>query len=162
MAGSASSLSSLAWSKILPQVADYDEDHSHWQQTRDALGRLTKVLENDPAGSGALIFETDYTYDTLNNLTSVNQHGASGDTARYKTFLYHSLSRLTNACNTEAIATGSSCTTLNSGHWSAIYSYDANGNVSTRTDAREIVTHYSYDTLNRFVDKGTGCCGPLG
>jgi RHS repeat-associated protein len=131
----------------------YDEDQSHWQQTSDALGRLTKVLENDPAGSGALTFETDYTYDPLNNLTSVNQKGASGDTARYRTFLYDSLSRLTNACNPEAIATGSSCTTLNSGPWSAIYTYDANGNVKTRTDARGIVTNYSYDALNRLITK---------
>ena len=24
----------------------YDEDHSHWQRTSDAFGRLTKVLKN--------------------------------------------------------------------------------------------------------------------
>jgi YD repeat-containing protein len=77
----------------------YDEDGSHWQQTSDALGRLTKLLENDPGGSGVLTLETDYTYDPLNNLTSVNQKGASGDTARYRTFVYDSLSRLTDACN---------------------------------------------------------------
>jgi YD repeat-containing protein len=31
--------------------------------------------------------------------------------------------------------------------------YDANGNVSTRTDARSIVTHYTYDALNRLLGK---------
>jgi RHS repeat-associated protein len=31
--------------------------------------------------------------------------------------------------------------------------YDANGNVSTRTDARSIVTHYTYDALNRPLGK---------
>jgi len=31
--------------------------------------------------------------------------------------------------------------------------YDANGNVSQRTDARSVVTNYSYDTLNRLLSK---------
>ena len=141
----------LQWIPIGNVVDFYDEDGSHWQRTSDAFGRLTKVLENDPAGSRALTLETDYTYDPLDNLTSVNQKGAPGDTARYRTFLYDSLSQLTNACNPEAIATGSSCTS--SGPWSVIYSYDANGNVSKRTDARGIVTNYSYDALNRITGK---------
>lgn len=109
------------------------------------------MLENDPAGSGALTLETDYTYDPLNNLTAVNQKGASGDTARYRTFGYDSLSRLTNVCNPEAIATGNSCTP--SGPWSVTYVYDADGNVITRTDARGIVTNYAYDALNRVTSK---------
>jgi RHS repeat-associated protein len=129
----------------------YDEDNSHWQRTSDAFGRLTKVLENDPAGSGALSLETDYVYNPLNDLTSVTQKGASGDTARSRTFAYNSLSQLTNACNPEAIATGSACSA--SGPWSASYSYDANGNVTTRTDARGIVTNYTYDSLNRILGK---------
>jgi RHS repeat-associated protein len=141
----------LQWMYSGNVVDFYDEDRSHWQRTSDALGRLTKVLENDPAWSGALTLETDYTYDLLNNLTSVNQKGASGDTARYRTFLYDPLSRLTNACNPEAIATGSTCTF--SGPWSTTYSYDANSNVITRTDARGVVTHYAYDALNRLITK---------
>jgi RHS repeat-associated protein len=129
----------------------YDEDKSHWQRTGDGLGRLTKVLENDPAGSGSLTLETDYTYDPLDNLLSVNQKGASGDTPRLRTFAYDSLSRLTNACNPEAIAAGGSCSA--SGPWSAAYAYDADSNMTTRTDARAIVTHYSYDALNRITAK---------
>jgi RHS repeat-associated protein len=61
------------------------------------------------------------------------------------------MSRLTNACNPEAIASGT-CTAT-SGPWSASYTYDANGNVTTRTDARGIVTHYTYDALNRLLGK---------
>ncbi len=80
----------------------YDEDQDHWQRTSDALGRLTKVLENDPAGSGTLSLETDYGYDALNNLTSVNQLGGSGDTSRTRGFVYDSLSRLTSANNPES------------------------------------------------------------
>jgi RHS repeat-associated protein len=129
----------------------YDEDKSHWQWTSDALGRLTIAKENDPAGSGSLTLVTDYTYDALDNLLSVNQIGTSGDVARYRTFAYDSMSRLTNACNPESIAIGSSCST--SGPWSAVYTYDANGNVKSRTDARAIVTSYTYDALNRLTAK---------
>ncbi len=128
-----------------------DETSSHWQWTYDSLGRLTKTLENDPV-SGALTLETDYTYDLLADLLSVNQKGESGDAARYRTFTHDSLSRLTNACNPEAIASGGTCTAT-SGPWSAAYTYDANGNVSTRTDARPIVTNYSYDAMNRVTAK---------
>lgn len=129
----------------------YDEDKNHWQWTSDALGRLTIAKENDPAGSGSLTLVTDNTYDALDNLLSVNQIGTSGDVARYRTFAYDSMSRLTNACNPESIATGSSCST--SGPWSAVYTYDANGNVKSRTDARAIVTNYTYDALNRLTAK---------
>jgi RHS repeat-associated protein len=129
----------------------YDEDNSHWQWTSDALGRLTIAKENDPAGSGALSLQTVYTCDALNNLLSVNQTGASGDVARYRTFAYDSMSLLTNACNPESIASGSSCSTT--GPWSAAYTYDADGNVKTRTDARGIVTNYTYDALNRLKTK---------
>ena len=58
--------------------------------------------------SEALTLETDYTYDLLADLLSVNQLGASGDAARYRTFTYDSLSRLTNACNPETIKSGAS------------------------------------------------------
>jgi RHS repeat-associated protein len=133
----------------------YDEDNSHWQWTRDALGRLTKTMENDPGGSGQLTLETDYTYNALDDLLSVNQIGGSGYTARYRTFAYDSLSRLTNACNPEAVNPALlPCTTLVAkGPWSAVYAYDANGNATTRTDARGIVTRYTYDALNRLAGK---------
>ena len=127
-----------------------DETQSHWQWTYDSLGRLKKTLENDPV-SGSLTLETDYTYDLLADLLSVNQLGASGNAARYRTFTYDSLSRLVNACNPEAIASGT-CTAT-SGPWSEAYTYDANGNVINRKDARAIVTHYTYDALNRVTAK---------
>jgi RHS repeat-associated protein len=130
----------------------HDEDGSQWQWQRDGLGRLTQTLENDPAGSGALTLETDYAYDPLDNLTSVTQKGASGDTPRIRSFIYDGLSRLINACNPEALAGGASCTVLSS-PWSTTYTYDANSNVITRTDGRGIVTNYMYDALNRITGK---------
>jgi RHS repeat-associated protein len=136
-------------------VVDFvDETGSHWQWTKDALGRLTKTLENDPGGSKVLTLETDYTFNPLGDLLSVNQLGGniSGVSTRYRTFMYDSLSRLTNACNPESITVGSTCTPT-SGPWSGVYTYDANSNVITRTDARGIITDYAHDALNRLTGK---------
>lgn len=119
-----------------------DENGNHWQQTSDAFGRLADVLEPDGvAMSRSPAIETDYQYDVLNNLKSVAQPGVSGrDASRgSRTFSYDSLSRLYSATNPESGTIG--------------YVYDANGNVATRTDARGVVTSYTYDPLNRIVSK---------
>jgi YD repeat-containing protein len=84
--------------------------------------------------------ETDYVYNILNDLTSVNQKGKSGtDIARARGFSYDSLSRLISATNPESGTVG--------------YSYDANSNLATKTDARPISTIYGYDALNRLISK---------
>jgi RHS repeat-associated protein len=117
-----------------------DENGNHWQRTSDALGRLTEVME--PNGvSQTPTMETDYGYDVLNNLLSVNQwggaYGSSGASGRL--FSYDSLSRLLTANNPE---TGT-----------VSYSYDYNGNLQNKTDARPVTTTYSYDALNRLTKK---------
>ncbi len=131
-----------------------DENQNSWQRTEDALGRLTKVMEPDPV-TGVADLETDYTYDVLGNLLTVNQLGVRGvDTARTRSFTYDSLSRLlcasnpensTVPCPTKATATYTAGTTG--------YSYDADGNLSTKTDARNVTIGYFYDALNRLVSK---------
>lgn len=113
----------------------YDElGHQRKSQT-DALGRLTFVWEA-PTNFN---FETDYQYDALGNLIHVTQHGASGDTARTRSFVFDSLSRLQSTTNPETGTTG--------------YHYDNDGNLISKTDARSVVTTYSYDVLNRLVAK---------
>jgi RHS repeat-associated protein len=100
----------------------------------DAFGRLRWVKENAALpGAGAVYYSTLYTYDPLDNLTSVNQSGQS------RTFSYDSLKRLTSANNPES--------------GGAIYTYDNNGNLQTKTDARGNVTTYSIDPLNRVYSK---------
>lgn len=132
----------------------YDEQRHHWQQTADGLGRLTMVKE--PDSSNTPTFETDYTYDWLSNLKSVNQKGRSGtDTARVRTFTYDSLSGLVCASNPEN-GTGATCPPSATGtipQGVLHYVYDADGNVSSRTDARGVVTNYTYDALNRVTFK---------
>jgi YD repeat-containing protein len=69
----------------------------------------------------------------------VNQQGVSGETARVRSFTYDSLSHLLSATNRETGAIG--------------YSYDVNGNVKTKTDARGITTSYGFDGLDRLTSK---------
>ena len=80
-------------------------------------------------------YQTSYAYDALDDLTGVTQIQASPAVTQTRTFVYDGLKRLTDATNPE------------SGH--VHYTYDENGNLSTKTDARSITTTCSYDTLNR-------------
>ena len=120
-----------------------DENGNDWQRTTDSFGRLTSVIEPSGGASGTggvPTMETDYSYDILNNLVSVNQNGKSGtDTARLRRFIYDSLSRITSATNPESGTIG--------------YSYDANSNLSTKMNARGITTTFSYDVVNRLLSK---------
>jgi RHS repeat-associated protein len=94
----------------------------------DGLGRLTRVTEQDTA-TGALTWDTTYGYDLLNNLTSVNQ----GDQIRL--FGYDALSRMTGQITPEG--------------GPVAFTYTDFGAVLKRTDARNVETHYKYDSLNR-------------
>ena len=119
-----------------------DEAGKSRQSCVDGLGRTTGVFE-DPLG---LNYETDYTYDALNNLLTVTQDGSNSANARTRSFTYNSLSHLTNASNPES--------------GNIVYAYDADGNVVTKTaplpnqtGASTVTTTYSYDTLNRLTKK---------
>jgi len=95
----------------------------------DALGRLTKVTEEDSQGN--LNVETTYEYDVLDRLRRIVQGSQT------RTFVYDSLGRLTSETHPESGTT--------------VYGYDDNGNLTTRIDARGIVTTNTYDALNRLV-----------
>ena len=142
-----SSLSTAAW------IDFSDEAGRHWQRQSDAFDRLVAVMEPDKS-LGTLAAETDYVYDPLDDLTSVKQKGVSGETARTRQFTYDSLSHLITSNNPES---GLTCY----GTWSggAVGSgacqngYDLNGNLSVKTDANGMTLTYTYDALNRLVNK---------
>jgi RHS repeat-associated protein len=96
----------------------------------DGLGRLTMVWE-DPS---VLNYETDYTYDALDNLATVVQGGS-----RNRSFVFDSLKHMTSSANPEA--------------GTVAYTYDADSNVITKADARSITITYTYDVLNRMLGR---------
>jgi RHS repeat-associated protein len=111
------------------QVTVTDQAGKTRRSETDALGRLIRVTE-DPDGSN---FDTNYSYDTLDNLRLVTQGSQT------RTFAYDSLSRLVSATNPES--------------GTVTYAYDPNGNLVQKTDARGVRTTMDYDALNRVKSK---------
>jgi RHS repeat-associated protein len=110
----------------------------------DSLGRLIRVDEpnsnnglDDPNGNP--VQPTSYSYDALDNLSSVVQGGQT------RTFVYDSLKRLTSATNPES--------------GTVTYEYDANGNLDWKQDARGVKTDYTYDHLNRVIERSSSVAG---
>lgn len=98
---------------------------------QDGLGRLIKVIEQNPM-TGALDgvnYLTTYSYDALDNLTGVNQ------TNQPRSFVYDALSRVVSATTPESGTT--------------TFTYTSFDTLETRTDARNVITTYGYDGLNR-------------
>lgn len=117
----------------------------------NAIGQLTRVDEPNSLGQlgdvGNPYQPTNYSYDPLGNLTSVSQIGTTteqcgGTTTsctQTRLFYYDSLSRLRKADNPESGVIQ--------------YIYDNNGNLTQKTDARQVVTSYVYDALNRVTNR---------
>src|SRR5262245_1709226 len=113
------------------QVTVTDQAGKKRMSKSDALGRLTSVIE-DPDG---LNYETTYSYDALGNLRKVTQG------AQKRWFAYDSFSRMIRAKNPEQDDNSNlSYTDPVTSHngWSMAYSYDANGNLVSKTDASNI------------------------
>jgi YD repeat-containing protein len=143
-----------------------DENSIDRQSTSDALGRLTSIIEPNgaavspsPGGTPtAPSMETDYGYDALNNLQSVNQWGTTGNSPRSRAFSYDGLSRLVAASNPESASAMNppslTCSNTASGTlWTTCYGYDSNGNLTSKTDNRSVTISYNYDIENRLLSK---------
>ena len=119
-------------------VTETDEVNRKIKRESDGLGRLAKVTEQD--SSGVLAQETTYSYSLLDMLTAVNQGNQT------RTYKYDSLSRLLFEKIPEQSAT------INDGtgnYWSCKYTYTEFSAVSTKQDARGVVSTYGYDALHR-------------
>jgi RHS repeat-associated protein len=117
-----------------------DQVNRKTQRVTDGLGRLVTVNEQD--SSGNLTQGTSYTYDYLDNLTQVDQ---GGQLRQYK---YDALSRLLY----EKIPEQTSSINDGTGtYWTSKFTYTDYDKVSTRTDARGVVTSYTYDSLHRLT-----------
>ena len=112
----------------------------------DAFGRMIQVTE-DPSG---VTYQTNYTYDALNNLRKVEQ----GSQLRY--FGYDSLSRLIRVRHVEQAINSllppwTDPVTNYSGGWTTAFTYYNDGSLFTQTDARNLTTTFMYDQLNRIT-----------
>ncbi|HEX8163947.1 MAG TPA: RHS repeat-associated core domain-containing protein [Pyrinomonadaceae bacterium] len=135
------------------QVTVTDQAGKVRSSVSDALGRLASVTE--APGVTGYGFVTNYAYDAMGNLRRVDQGG------QLRFFMYDSLSRLIRAKNPEqtgSIAADADFPALTdatsgtpNGNWSMGYTYDANSNLYKRKDARNTVTTYGYDDLNRLI-----------
>ena len=138
--------STTSWSYSGNITTFTDEAGNSWQRTSDALDHLIKVVEPGP-------LNTNYTYDALGNLVGVAQLGnGSTDTPRNRAFFYDPLSRLLASENPET-GTGLSCPGVSGTAWGLCYSYDSDGNLASKTDARGTGTTYGYDALDRLTLK---------
>jgi len=111
----------------------------------NAFGQLTDIWEitgHDPATVPVTFpgqinldygYLTSYIYDTLGGLHTVTQGGQT------RSFEYSSLSLLLSAANPESGIIN--------------YNYDPNGNLAQKTDARNVVVSYTYDALNRVIQR---------
>ena len=121
-----------------------DADGKSRRSQLDSLGRLVRVDEPDSSGdledsNGSAVQSTAYAYDALGNLTGVTQGSQT------RSFAYDSLSRLRSARNPES--------------GTIAYTYDNNGNLTERTDARGVEATYSYDALNRLTGRSYSYTG---
>jgi RHS repeat-associated protein len=112
-----------------------------WRRSRvDGPGRLVEVDEPNAVGAsvastgcpgtGEPIWITSYTNDTLNNLTQIIQNGS-----HTRAFTYDSFSRMLTSNNPEV--------------GTLTYSYNPDGVVLTKKDARNITSSYTFDALHR-------------
>jgi RHS repeat-associated protein len=121
-----------------------DQANKERKSVADALGRLTQVIEN-PNSSPA--YTTNYTYDQLGNLRKAVQG------AQTRFFMFDSLSRLIRTKNPEQNVNPNlpalTDPITGNNQWCIAYSYFANGNLQSKTNARNITTSYTYDRMNR-------------
>jgi RHS repeat-associated protein len=128
------------------QTTVRDQANKQRRSVIDALGRLSQVDEMYEYPNTGVYATTNYQYDSLGNLRKVTQ-----DTQQ-RFFMYDSLSRLIRAHNPEQqvnAALNLLDPTTNRNQWSFKYTYDDNGNLATKTNARNARADYSYDGLNR-------------
>lgn len=128
-----------------------------WARTDD-FGRTVEVVEPNPTGNGSVSatgsLQTTYAYDVKDQLINVTQ----GSQTRW--FAYDSLGRLIRQKLAEQAATinnaGAYVGVSGTGaQWSDAFFYDVRSNLTQRTDARGVITTFSYqnggvtDPLNR-------------
>jgi RHS repeat-associated protein len=95
----------------------------------DGLGRLATTYEPDPTNGNSLTLQTSYSYTVLGQLATSTQGSQT------RVFSFDGMGRLTSQSLPESGTTS--------------FQYNTYNQISQRTDARGVITTYSYDTMNR-------------
>ncbi len=119
-------------------TATVTDEAGKWKKySMDAMGNLLQVTEPDPANPTTATYVTNYGYDVLSHLISVNMPRPSGTQTR--TFNY----------GTPPGAYLLSATNPESG--TVTYTYNSNGQLLSKTDAKNQQTQYGYDSYARLT-----------
>jgi len=125
--------STITYSYLANTVTKTDPA-GHWKIFKtDAMGNLTKVTEPDPSAAAPSLI-TDYTYTTLSQLTNVSMTRSGGNQNR--SFIYSGVF-LTQSSTPES--------------GSVNYTYNTNGTLAYKIDAKNQKTAYNYDYLGRVI-----------
>ncbi|MBX3329143.1 MAG: hypothetical protein KF722_01985 [Nitrospira sp.] len=142
-----------------------DPSGARKRETKDAYGRVVKIEEYSTTTSicdtsiGTPYAATTYTYDLLDNLTKVVDTLGNRTTMRYDS-LSRKIAMSDPDMSTNGTSTCGDLTTLSpagSYPWYAVpcwnYQYDAAGNLTRQTDAKNQHLWFRYDGLNRRTQK---------
>ena len=126
----------------------------------DGAGRLASVCEvTSMSGSSACGqknsktgFLTTYTYDVLDNMTQVVQHGSG--TSQTRTYVYDGIGRMTSETNPESGTTTYVYDITTVADTCGSIGRTSPGDLVQKKDANGVLTCYIYDSLHRVTDVG--------
>jgi RHS repeat-associated protein len=104
---------------------------------QNAIQQLTQVIE-DPGSSPHFNYATNYTYDVLSHLITVQQ--TRGTVTQTRSFNYN---------NTSGNVTALLQSATNPENGTVSYTYNADNTLATKTDARSQEVSYTYDSFQR-------------
>ena len=147
-------------------VATIDQAGATTSTAYDTLGRTVRETRPDPDGTGPLVAPaTAIGYDSRGNVLFVTASFAgqagvtAGDPAWSSHFEYDALGRKTKETQADPDGTGPLGRPVTS------FVYDADGNLTSVTDARGFTTAFAYDGLGRKIAETSADpdgAGPLG
>jgi len=121
--------------KVTPPKLITDPTGKPKRYLNDAFGRLLRVEE--PKADLTLAKTAEYTFDVMGRMTQARTFKRDGSAYQTRTFVYNTLGQLTSATNPE--------------NGTVTYTYNGDGLLATKTDAKSQVLYFFYDTKHRLL-----------
>jgi RHS repeat-associated protein len=121
--------SQTKWMYSAASITTTDPVGNQRKYQADGLNRLSITYEPDPTNNNSLTLQTSYSYTVLDQLATLTQGSQT------RTYYYDGMGRLTSHALPESGTTS--------------FQYNSYNQISQRTDARGVITTYSYDAMNR-------------